>query len=190
MSTQITNYRQRVDGIASLILKGIECWYDAGRALCDLIDEDPSVIDKICADIPALSPNVLRQLERIGRKQLMPSLLLKNGPGWNKLRAMPFDVQEKYSDTPVELVIITEKGHDTLKVKVEDLSAAQVRQVFKDDCIRDVSAQRAWLAENQPMKPKHVIEQPYTIHGKFVDFSECRLSLQQLLTIAAQMKAT
>jgi len=191
MKNEITNKDPRIIEIVDLIIAGIESWRSAGEKLCILIDEQPDVIDKICAFSPGVTPNILRQLERIGRRQLVPELLLRSGPGWAQLRSMPYDVQLKYTSEPVEVLIETANGSvDTLKIKVGELTATQARQVFDGDSgLRSFGAQRAWISSNVKQTPKRLAGQPYTIHGRFVDFSECRLSLQDLLTIAAQMRA-
>lgn len=189
MNTLTNTRRQDIEEIAALITQGIECWYSAGSKLCRLIDDDPDVIGKICNEVPQLTPGILRQLERIGRKELVPELLLKSGPGWSKLRQMPFPIQKRLMSEPVDLLVLTERGPDTLKVTIDNLTSQQARQVFDDDHVRDASAQRAWIAANAPaVLPPVDMEKPYSIHGKYVIFNKrAKLSVRDIGIILAEI---
>lgn len=190
MSTVAIDYKDMIDEISNLVLKGIECWHQAGARLCELIDNDPDVFDKICCDVPQLTPNILRQLERIGRRQLVPELLLKAGAGWNRLRQMPFDVQKRFMEQPVSVLIETANGPDEIKVAIDDLTPRQAKQVFSDNGPRDLGSQRAWLRSHQPQLPEpKETRKPYSVHGRvLVVTTPCKLSLQEIGVILAEMK--
>lgn len=187
----LTNYKSQVKEISQLMLQGIECWQKAGERLCEMIDADPTVIDRIREDAPMLTPTILRQLERIGRKQLVPELLMKSGCGWNRLRLTSYETQKKYLANPVKVLIETPDGPDELSVSIDNLSHSQARQVFADDgTVRDLGAQRAWIMANVP-----VVEIPeearkaYAVHGRNLVINKpCKLSLQEIGVILAEMK--
>ena len=187
----VSNYNQAVGEISQLVLKGIECWCLAGEKLCGLIDKEPNVIERICEEVPFLSANVLRQLERIGRKQLLPELLFRDAPGFRRLQAMPFSIQKLYSKEPVELLVITDNGPDTLKVAVGDLTAAQAKQVFGETGeVRTIPSQRAWLASQSRVSIDITDEKPYAVSGRnLVIRKPCKLSLQEIGVVLAEMKS-
>jgi hypothetical protein len=143
MNTLAINYQTKIASIEELMVKGIEAWQQAGRIIADLVDQDPEAIEKICEVSPHLSAGILRSLERIGRSELLPELLLKSGPAYAKLRELPISYQRKYMSEPIPLLINTDSGPDTLSVSIENLTPKQAKQVFSRTGVRDLAAQRA-----------------------------------------------
>lgn len=189
LEVQTTKFQQ----IADLVIQGVECWHKAGQIVCSLIDEDPTAIDKITNEIPQLSRDTLRSLERIGRGTLLPQLLIRSGAGWQRLRMMPVSVQTRFVDSPAEVLITTDKGAESLLISVNDMSADQARQVFAyDGTVRDLGAQRAWLAD-EAKKRAHAepaaTRKSWSIQGNdLIVRAPCRLSLQELGVIIAEMR--
>lgn len=185
-----TDYRRAVDAINDLMIKGMEAWKAAGKIVADLVDEDPDAIDRIIEVSPMLTKGILRSLERIGRDELMPELLLRNGLAYAKLRELPIQLQRKYVKEPVPLMIQTANGPDTLNVTVDALSPQQVRQVFSSDGVRSLAEQRAWLADNAPrLTPAIEAETlPFEVHGKTVVFTRpCKLTRSEVAAILSRL---
>lgn len=190
MTTLAINYRAEIQAINDLIVKGMEAWHEAGRHIARLVDEDPDAIQRLSEAAPMLTPGILRSLERIGRQELLPELLLKHGAGYSRLRELPLSYQRKYIKEPIPVLIQTANGPDTLNVPVENLTPRQVRQVFTSDGIRDLSAQRAWLADNSPTVPAADAETlPFEVHGKTVVFTRpCKLSKADVAALLERIR--
>jgi hypothetical protein len=190
MSTLTISVREEIDQILELVRTGIEAWAKAGERLCALIDNDPDTVDDILKQIPELNRDVLLTLERIGRRQLVPELAIRKGPGWSRLARTQYEHQKKYLDKPVELLVTTEKGPDVLRVPVGNLSAAQARQIIADDGqVRDIAAQRAWLASQVKYAEPEELKRPWHVSGKGLTITRpCKLTMQEIGMILTEMR--
>ena len=171
------DYDKAISSINDLMVRGMEAWKAAGRIVADLVDQDQDAIDRIIEKSPMLTKGILRSLERIGRSELLPELLLKSGAAYARLREMPYSVQRRYMNEPVPVLIHTANGPDTLNVSLDSLTPRQARQVFGSDGVRDLSAQRAWLADNCAAPTPEADTLPFEVHGKTVVFTRpCKMS--------------
>lgn len=172
--------------LVDLIRQGIDAWLAAGTIVMNRVDSGET-LEEIAAECACdfVTVGVLSQFERIGRKQILPRILVSDFPAVKQLSIMPIAEQERLLDGYVDLVVKTASGVDTLRVRVRDLSRRQVRQVFSNGTIRDKGAQRAWLEDHLKVpqaKPS------WSIRGKTVVFySPCTLSRQDILAIASQL---
>jgi len=190
----IKSVKQRVSEVIALFTAGLERWYEASLIVVDLIDEDAGSIEILKQESNGLlNDSLIAAFERIGRKQLIPQLAYMSGPGPERLAKMPFSVQEKYLNEPVDLLILKDDDStDKLRVSVHDLTARQAAQVFDRDCVRSLPAQRAWL-ENERMRlcaaAKQAPEFPYKINGRRVTFVEgCTLTAKELARILSEIE--
>lgn len=175
------DYKAEVLQIGDLIIKGMEAWVKAGQHIARLVDADPSAIEKLAQSSPTISTGILRSLERIGRRELMPELLIKSGAGYAKLRDLPISLQKKHIAEPIPVLIMTATGPDTLNISVDDLTPRQVKQVFSANGVREISAQRAWLADNMPRADTSPDGLPFEVHGKTVVFTRpCKLTKPEI----------
>ena len=171
------------------MIKGMEAWQQAGRIIADIVDKDPSAIDQICASNPHITAGILRSLERIGRSELLPELLLKSGPAYSKLRDLPIAAQRRYMKDPIPVLIQTQNGPDVLNVSIENLTPKQVRQVFAGDCVRNEAAQRAWLADNTIIILPEAETLPFEVHGKTVIFVRpCKMTKADLASLIERIR--
>jgi hypothetical protein len=183
------DYKTEISQIGDLIIKGMEAWVQAGQHIARLVDSDADAIEKLAKASPTISVGILRSLERIGRKELLPELLIKTGAGFAKLRDLPFSLQKKHLAEPVPVLIMTANGPDTLNVSVGDLTSRQVKQVFAADCVRDIGAQRAWLADNMPRPDTSPDGLPFEVHGKTAIFTRpCKMTRAELLSLADRVR--
>lgn len=182
-----------IDEVVGLIGKGIECWQKAGELIVELMDEHDMTAADICERSPYLTEDVVRRFEQLGRKQIMPNLLVADYPAARHLVRLPYSEQKRAIDEPLDLLVLEGKTPTTLKVAVENLTPQQCRQVFNGH-IRSIGAQRAWLEERkaeQEVAP--VIKQAhelYRVRGKRVVIMQpCELTARQLANIIAEIEA-
>jgi len=182
-------YQSKVDEIIDLLNGAMEAWVKAGRIVAEIADEDEKALEAIAENVPLLTIGVLRKLEKLGRGQLLPELLVPTRPGLARLAKMPIDVQRRYLHQPVPLLVQGPSGMDELLVRVADLQGHQLDQVFDVDGVRDLGAQRAKLESRKP-SPLHVEPGtcPYSVKDKTLRVTHpCELSLKELTVIVAQM---
>lgn len=171
------------------ITAGIESWHKAGQIVASAVDKDPRWIEKACAEDATLPAEVLHRFEQIGRRQIVPSLLLNDSPGYKRLRRLPYAVQERFSREPVELLL---SNGDTLQVDPQNLTAAQARQVFGSDRLRSLAEQRAVLEDEKARKAVAKIngDIPWRIVGKsLVVTGPCKISVADLGNIISRIEA-
>lgn len=184
---------ERASEIATLFFQGIECWQKAGELVVDLIDEDSSAVEIIKERSGGvINGHMIAIFERIGRKQLVPRLAYMSGPGPERLKKMPFSLQQQYLTEPVTLLVLRDDERiDKLQVAVTDLTALQAAQVFDRDTIRSLPAQRAWLEDERAKLvalAKPIAKMPYRISGKRVTFLEgCTLTARELSRILSEI---
>ena len=166
---------------------GVEAWENAGRALVQLIDQNPGVIEKILERRPNIRRSTIRAFERIGRGTLLAEVEYSKHPGIKLLGRLGIAEQRKFLKEPVDVLI--RKGSEliTLKAKVENLLPKQRRQVFAGDHIRSVGEQRLYL-ESKDAEPKSIdLDRPYRVRrGEVVITAPCRLTVQQLLVLLTE----
>lgn len=192
MKTQMT-IRQAQGRIAELqqaIFTGVEAWKKAGQLLVEIIENDGLALADIAeqADLPI---DVLSQLEKIGRNQLVPQLLLAEYPAARKLERLPMSEQERLMLEPVEVMVMKDGAPDTLCVPVRHLSGTQVRQVFATNHVRSLSEQRQWIESQRPQAGEPVkMAVPYTLtrKGSVIFNQGCEMTAKELLRIAAQLQ--
>jgi hypothetical protein len=188
---KIEKNEQRIDRFIDLVFKGVEAWMEAGKIVCEILDEDPEALDRIVAQCPNISPEMVIRFEQIGRKQIHPQLLLSDAPGVRHLRRQPFQLQEKHAKEPVEMLVKTDKGWETLQVDVRNLTARQAEQVFGKEGIRSAAAQRVYLEDQNARHhaPPVKANLPYRVVGREIVVMEpCRLSAREVAQILADIE--
>lgn len=180
--------------VSELILKGIECWIEAGEIIANTLSECPDSMPRIC-EVTGLSEDIVRRFEQIGRKEIYPKLLANTSLGYRKLASCPYREQEHYYNNPVELLVTSSKGADKLQVEVQHLTPQQVRQVFASDHVRTLAEQRAWVESERELSVKRALankaeiqEAAFIIRGKRVIFRKgCELTAHELAELLARM---
>lgn len=126
---------------------------------------------------------VLR-FSRIGVKYI-PELFGASGAGVAALRRMPLDVQKKYVNAPVPVLVNPSGTWEELPIDVNNLTPEQVKQVFNGDHIRSAAEQRAWIESERTQAltatpPKH--NPPYrVVKNEMVVMVPCRISKREML---------
>lgn len=177
----------------ALITQGIECWNKAGEIIVQLLDEHDMTISEIAETSEFLTEDILTRFEQLGRKQLIPRLLVADYPAARYLVRLPYSEQKRSVETSIDLLLFDGKDTSVLKVSVENLTPAQCRQVFDGDQVRSTGAQRAWLEDKRSSQEiRDALESPgalYQVRGKRVVFKRpCELSAGQLAQIIAEIE--
>lgn len=177
---------------ASLISEGITAWITAGQIVAEQIDQDEKFVDFVCEKFPAFTPELVMRFYAIGKKQIHPELLISDAPGMKRMLKLPYSLQEKYLSSPVEVLVKTDKGWETLLIDVRNLTADQAKQVFDNGCVRSVQAQRAFIESNNTRKfnPSADNDAPWKIVGKrLVVKKDVTLTARDLARILSEMES-
>lgn len=175
---------------AELIQQGIDSWVEAGKFAAKKIDEDPGFVDAVCDQFPHITPEMVLRFQQIGLRQIHPHLLLCDGPGPRRLRQLTYELQDKYSKEPVELLVKTGDDWETLKVDIRNLTPDQAIQVFSRTGINSHAAQRAILEDRAAKKIAAPVDvdMPYRITGrKVVVLNPCTFTATDLATMLAKI---
>jgi hypothetical protein len=175
--------------LKSLFLQGIESLKKAGDKLLEMLEAGGSLPD--IAENSGIPADVLAQLERIGRNQLNPSLLLANYPAAVALQRLSVSEQNRLLASPAEVLILKNGAADTLLVDVKNMTREQVTQVFAKGHVRALPEQRAWLESRAAVTPEvKVSTPPYTItRKKTVIFNiAVEMTAKELIRIAQTLQ--
>jgi len=100
---------------------------------------------------------------------------------------MPYSLQQKHIDNPVEVLIEKDGNIDKISVKVENLTSDQCKQVFGKTHIRNMPEQRAWIESQKQSVAIAKVEPevvPYYISGKKITFRKsCVMTKRELKRI-------
>jgi hypothetical protein len=183
--TQVSN--QYVSEFKGLWISGMEKLVQACNVYVTAIDSDPKAKQAFKDSMPKINSCAWSRIESVGRNQMHYLLLVDSSPAASKLRKLPYSEQRKAIEVGCE--VLTDTG-DKLKVKSENLTVDMVNQVFANDHIRDIGAQRAFR-ESKKIVTKIKAEQPteiYKINGtKLEVYTHCSFTRQQLLNILQDM---
>jgi hypothetical protein len=177
----------------ALVTQGIECWNKAGEIVVRLLDEHNMTIADIAETSELLTEDIVTRFEQLGRKQLIPCLLVADYPAARHLVRLPYSEQKRAVETSVDLLVCEGKDTSVLKVSVENLTPTQCRQVFDGDQVRSIGAQRAWLEDRRATQEiRDVLSSPgalYQVRGRKVVFKRpCELSAGQLAQIISEIE--
>lgn len=183
-----------VTEFVSLIANGIECWTKAGEIVVRLVDDCDMTIEDIAGQSDYLTEDIVSKFEQLGRKQLVPDLLVLDYPAVRHITKLPYSEQKRVVNGTVEVLVTSTKGLDTLRIAPENLTPQQCRQVFDGNTVRSIPAQRAWLEsrkqeERIKLSATESVKLPYAIRGKRIVFTKpCEMSAKELAQILAQIE--
>jgi hypothetical protein len=184
---------QLVGEVASFIAQGIECWQKAGEIIVRLLDDHQMTVAAIAEKSEYLTEDIVCRFEQLGRKQILPRLLIAEYPAARHLVRLPYSEQKRALDESVELLVMEDNKPTTLRVAVENLTPQQCRQVFNGGHIRSIGAQRAYVQEKKSeeeittaIKQVHEL---YKVRGRRVVFLQpCEMTARQLANIIAEIE--
>jgi hypothetical protein len=190
---QLENQNPLVGEIVSLITRGIECWSKAGEIVVKLIDDHRMTIQEIAGNSEFLTEDIIARFEQLGRKQILPQLLVADYPAAKHVIKLPYSEQSRAVDAGVELLVMGDEGHSTLKVAIGNLTPFQCKQVFAKDAIRSLPAQRAYIesqkTDNEIKNRVLNDEAIWKVSGrKVVFFKPCQMTARELAQIIAEIE--
>ena len=130
-----------------------------------------------------ISGSTWRKLESIGNGTMDARLLNAASRGAQSLRRLSAPQQAECLDNGVDVLI---PGGDSLRVAVDNLQPAQVRQVFAGDHVRSLSEQKAFLSVAAPLPAGAV--RPVEVRGNRVIVRQpCEFTRQDLIRLLGEM---
>ena len=153
VENEVVNINDAVAKFGELLKQGLEMIAEAGRVYVQAIDQDPDIKEKFVETFPEAGAGLWNSMEKIGRGQLHYKLYLASSAGAAALSRLPYSDQEKYINSPVELLI---GDGDKILCPVNNLTPDQSKQVFASDHIRDLGEQRAYLEDLRVKKARRV----------------------------------
>ncbi len=164
----------RINQFCSLVQQGMEAWVRAGALLCEMVRDDPLVTTRILRDSPHLTRDILEAFQRIGRKEVLPILMVDGSPGAKRLVGLPYEEQSRIYATTVRVARKTMDGIVERSVRVSDLTAAEAARVFDTNRMRSVKEQREMLKKTstnyhftpRAAEPEHKIAERFAIEAE------------------------
>lgn len=185
MSETITfNIDSAIEKFKSLVERGLKNIEDASKIYVQCLDEDPASAETFRSRCSMIPESAWSGFEAVGRGWYDYRLLLNGGPACRMLRRLPRSQQTSALDDGVEVLV---QGGDILKVKVENLSPTQAKQVFAKDHIRSLGAQRAFIEEQVAPKSKEY-KPTYTVRGNVLHVNAAsKFTRQEITRILMEM---
>lgn len=153
---------------------------EAARMLVLRLDNVPdarqSLLDR------GFDVTALRQMERLGRGQIIPQIAASASCGARALGRCPVSEQRTVWENGVE--VLEPDLHDTRRIEVVELSRKQCQQVFGRDGLRSIAQQRTWLEEEARKKAvavKPSDKEPWVYRRDHVEVGGVKLFKHQLL---------
>ena len=166
MTTELVREDDDVKKLSALFGRLHENLTEACRFIAQRMKEDNTFIERYCDANPSVNPALLQRMEMSGLGRLHPKLLsMFPTAGTRHLERLPFELQERFLEEGVPLVLVKDGRVEILKAKVENLMPVQVSQVFDRDHIRTEAEQRLWIEANRAPTPRRESPSGYTIGG-------------------------
>jgi hypothetical protein len=136
-----------IGAFVDLIHKGIKSWQAAGALLEAARQKDRDIYAKIIKREPLLSVDMLETIERIGRKEIAPQLLISTSMPLQRLIAYPYDEQLRLCSQPIDVVVSVNNGKPKVENKlVRDLSRLEMKRALGPSGVLTVKEQTAlWI---------------------------------------------
>ncbi len=158
----------------------------ACKLYVEVIDANPDASERFRSELPFISEACWANFELVGRGLMHQELIWGGGRSANKLKELPYSQQKRAIEEGIDVLV---SNDETLRVKPENLTAFQVKQVFNGRHIRDVAEQRAYMESLKVID--HKIKQAdfsYSIvKGELVVKAPTRFSKTELVHILGEM---
>lgn len=165
--------QQRLLDLAQSIAAINDGMLRAGEIMVDILDNHGFTLAGLHEKL-GLSVEVLSQFERVGRHQMHHKLLNVSYAAVSFLKRLPYSEQDRCIEQGVELLVLKNGEPDVMMQPVTALSRKQCKQVFTKDSVRDLGAQRAFLADATPI-PLPVIDPWRVKNGEILIAAPCSL---------------
>jgi hypothetical protein len=184
-----TQYKGKYEQLVKYIQLGLDSWVKAGEVIKNLIDQDGHSVADI-SEATGIPVPVVGKLESLGRKLILPQLLIATWPAASLIPQLSYSQQEKVVEDGVDLLL--ENG-DTLKVKAENMTYHQAKQVLGGGSIRSLPAQKAWLEDEKRKAVTSIKKQATATYqvkgGRVFIATPCQLTQKDLLRMLQELNA-
>lgn len=144
---QHPSFNAHLENFITLIREGITCWVDAGVLLIEMCRINEYAYDEIINREPMLTVDMLKTIERIGRKEIYPHVILDRSMAAKHLLRYKYDDQVKLCTEPV-YVVDANKPNQVSKKMVRELSRHETEYVMGVTAVRTVEQQKEFLRIN------------------------------------------
>jgi hypothetical protein len=178
---------QVIERLRNKFLESLRDWRDhteeVGDAYVAYIDADPTAPRKL-ATIQGLSQDLLRGFELIGRKKLLPELIMQID-----MYDLPLKDQERIVNGPVEVVTSVYRGRPNItKVNLQNARYQHRKRVIAKDHLRTSEEQISLVKEqNKPKKNRLLYELADAYHVKIIR-ANTLLNYAQLTMLRSRIK--
>lgn len=186
---RIPSFEELLDTIRNGLNTAAEGYMASAKAYVFVLDHYSERCGEIREAMPKLGLHFWNRLESVGRQQLDSRLLFGFHPGERYLRKLPYSQQRDALNHGVEVyTLAADDTDDHLRIRVENLTPHQCKQVFGPSGIRDLPAQRAWIETQRNQAPSRQApsDMPRVRGGKLV-IGKIELTKQQVLRYLAEM---
>jgi hypothetical protein len=158
-----------------------------------LIDDHRLSVQEIAGNSEFLTEDIVARFEQLGRKQILPQLLVADYPAAKHVIKLPYSEQSRAVDAGIELLVMGNDGHSTLRVAIGNLTPLQCKQVFAKDAIRSLPAQRSYIesqkTDNEIKNRVFNDEAIWKVTGrKVVFYKPCQMTARDLAQIIAEIE--
>jgi hypothetical protein len=130
----------------------VECAQDIANFYVASVKDCPELDQELKALLPEIPASLWARLDLIGHGVLIPELLLGYANATPYLKRLPPMEQIRCINAPVEVLIKTDHGLDTLMIAVKNMDPATCKQVFDYDHIRPAEEQRVIVEQEAKLK--------------------------------------
>lgn len=183
--TEVVSIKAAAQSIFDRLSGVISNYVDIASEYIDAIDKRPEI--KAELQDMGLSPRFLNMLEQVGRKTLVPSLLLDGCVSAQYLRKLPYSDQSKIIQNGVTVMEWNEKDHRLIPYL--DLTRRQCQIVFCGSRVRSLAEQRTVIEDMKSCELEPKSEPNAVVKGDRVHISKPGIySRDELLVWLGRMK--
>lgn len=163
-----------------------------------MLDQDGMSIEAISVET-GLPENVVSNFERVGRKQLLPSLLFATFEAASYVKQLPYSKQVELLEQKgvVEVATVMPDGSiDFRKTTVDQITGGEIKQVFSRNGagsnVRSLAQQRSYIESEKQKAAQSALKNAvpkdgWTVQGKHIIHKGEKLNKQTLLAMLAQI---
>ena len=182
------------------LTQGLTGIVKAGEIFCRVVDKYPGARKVFMDSRPGLSRPFWDLIEKCGRGEVNPALLLDNSFGASRLRRLP--VHEQNKAVKNDGVLVLKDDGTSVRVPVAKLTRYQAELVFARDHVRTIEAQKVELSVRAEKRRKdaaarkaaekaaeaEAVKAPYVEDGVLIVSGPARFTQKDLLNFLWQMQ--
>lgn len=180
--TTITKpFEEKLEAWFELFCASADSLLKCGEGLVVLIEENPQTPELLLARYPRLHVDTLEMLEQIGRKELLPELLLDTSHAARRLGGYAMDMQRELYGKSVEVPFRKQDGEIGFRVKpLDKLSPAEIPLTLGDAGPLSTDEKKTALVAREREQRRR--EKRYEVNGDRIRFiGEPEFTISELL---------